>query len=379
MPDTTTPGPDDHLGAPPPPPPVHYAEQALLGALLLEPRRLSEVTGITSASFSHPTHGALFTAIGAVPAPDPDQHARGTAWLNAVYAAARKYDRALTPSHLHTLIQACPRPRHAPAYARMIEAEHARRLLHTAAQHLVRTARDGSLPHPVQATLAAADTLASVVDDLAARFPQRSGPVPRTPPPQPGPHERQGRNQEAVEEERLLLATATAHPEDIERMRWLSADDFTHPLHAGLWRCLTDLAGRRADVDTITVLWQAQRSGFLHPGTQPAGILQLLSEPAGSTGHWGRRVLERSLLDTAHQTGLRVASLTDDPSLAPYPLVTGSRRALAALSAIRTRWQHATAPAPPTHRPRASAVGPSRAGPPTTSPAAPDTRPRASR
>ncbi|MFJ6556182.1 hypothetical protein ACIQNT_28685 [Streptomyces luteogriseus] len=39
----------------------------------------------------------------------------------------------------------------------------------------------------------------------------------------------------AVDEDRLLLATATAHPADVEQMRWPSTADFTYPLHAGLW------------------------------------------------------------------------------------------------------------------------------------------------
>ncbi|MGC9544847.1 DnaB-like helicase N-terminal domain-containing protein [Streptomyces sp. UG1] len=181
-----TPDPDeDDLYTRPPHPPVYYAEQALLGALLLEPHRRTDITGIEPGSFSNYAHGALFAAIRDLPVPDTVQHAQDTSWLNAVLAAAREHARGLTASYLHTLVQVCPWPRHAPAYARVIEAEHARRALRTHAERLALTARDVTLPHPVPTTLAAADALTAAVDDIAARFPARSGSLPRTPAPAP--------------------------------------------------------------------------------------------------------------------------------------------------------------------------------------------------
>ncbi|MEV0372508.1 DnaB-like helicase N-terminal domain-containing protein [Streptomyces sp. NPDC050636] len=276
---------------------------------------------------------------------------------------------ALT-SHLHSLIQVCPWPRHAPAYARMIGAEHARRLLRAASQHLAQTAQDTSLPHPVPTTLTEADSLAAVVDDIAAKFPPHSGSLPRTPAPLPAAP-RDG--EEAVDEERLLLAAATAHPGDVEQMRWLEVDDFTRPLHGGLWQCLTALARRRAPVDPVTVLWEAQQRGLLASGTEPTQLLDLLDAPADPPQYWGERILQRSLLATAHHVGRRIEAVTDDPATTPYQLVVGSRRALADLSAVRTRWHHAISPVPTTRPARTRATAPPRAGPPRTT-APPATR-----
>ncbi|MFF9040551.1 DnaB-like helicase N-terminal domain-containing protein [Streptomyces sp. NPDC014892] len=344
-----------------PPQPVYYAEQALLGALLLEPHRLHEVDGIKPESFSNYAHGALFGAIHALPVPAPAQHAQDTNWLNAVLAAAREDARALTAAYLHTLIQACPQPRHAPAYARMIEAEHARWTLRAHAERLALTASDGTLPHPVLDALSEADALARALDDIAARFPSHSGSPPRA--PTPAPRAVLGNPEEAVDEERLLLAAATAHPDDVEQLRWLSTDDFTHPLHAGLWQCLTALARRRAPVDPVTVVWEAQQRGLLASGAEPTGLLGLLKTAAGSAEYWGERILQRSVLATAHQVGLRIGAFTDNPATTPYQLILGSRRALADLSAVRARWQHATAGTPPQRR-RAAVT--TRADPPTT-------------
>ncbi|PKT72330.1 replicative DNA helicase [Streptomyces populi] len=366
MPRTPETGEDDLAGIPPPDP-VFHVEQALLGAFLLEPHRLGDVTGITGASFGHYAHTALFAAIRSLPVPDPAEHAKNTQWLDAVLTTARQQARGLTPSYLHDLIQLCPQPRHAPAYARIVEAEHSRRLLRAAAQHLTQTTRDTSLPHPVPTAFAEADALAAVVDDVATRFPPRSSSLPRTVTPPAAIHG----GEEAAGEERLLLAAATARPADVGRMRWLTADDFTRPFHAGLWRCLNTLIRRGTPVDPVTVLWEAQHRGLLGTEVEPEHLLGLLTEPAGSPEHWGELVLQRSVLTTAHHIGQRIEAFIDDPATTPCQLVVGSRRALADLSAIRTRWQQATSSSPaPANRPTrptaARTTSAPRAGPPRT-------------
>ncbi|WP_274912515.1 DnaB-like helicase N-terminal domain-containing protein [Streptomyces sp. WZ-12] len=349
-----------------PAPPVFFAEQALLGALLLEPHRLDEVPGIGPEAFSSAAHSAVFAAIRSLPAPDPAQHAQSTAWLDKVLASARRQARGLSASYLHTLVQVCPRPRHAPAYALMIEAEHARRTLRTGAQRLAQAAGDRTHPQPVPTTLAAADALTEVVDHLAATFPSGPASLPRTPTPAPAPasaHDEEA----AAEEERALLATATAHPAVIDQMRWLTADDFVHPLNAGLWQAATALARRRAAVDPVTILWEAQHRGLLAPGAEPAELLQALAAPAAGDPHyWGERILHRSLLTTAHHVARHIETLTDDPATTPHQLLLGSRRALAGLNAVRARWHQATSPTP-TPTPRApKAPARPRAGPPRT-------------
>ncbi|MFI9047346.1 DnaB-like helicase N-terminal domain-containing protein [Streptomyces sp. NPDC053427] len=357
-----TPEPDEvDLDTIPAPHPVFHVEQALLGALLLDPHRLGDLTGISADSFSTAAHAALFAAISTLPPPDPAEHATNTHWLDQVLATGREQTRGLTAPYLHALIQVCPWPRHAPAYARMVEAEHARRLLRAAAEHLVLTAHDASLPHPVQTVLDEVDALAAVVDDIAARFPPRAGVLPRTPAPPPttAPD-----HAEAAEEEQLLLATATTRPTDVESVRWLLPGDFTRPLHAGLWRCLTALARRNEPADPVTVLWEAQQRGLLDHGSDPGDVLRLLAEPAGSVEHWGERTLQRSLLAIADHAGRRIGAYADDPANTPFQLVVGARRSLADIGAIRTRWQQATTGRIPPQRPRLAATA--RAGPPTT-------------
>ncbi|MGW5121883.1 DnaB-like helicase N-terminal domain-containing protein [Streptomyces noursei] len=349
-----------------PTPPVFFAEQALLGALLLEPHRLGEIPGIGPEAFSTAAHSAVFAAIRSLPAPNPAQHAQNTAWLDKVLASARKQARGLSASSLHTLIQVCPRPRHAPAYARIIEAEHARRTVRTGAQRLAQAAGDRTHPQPVPAALAAADTLTDSVGRLAATFPPGPASLPRTPAPTPAPtpaHDEAA----AAEEERSLLATATARPAIIDQMRWLTTDDFAHPLNAGLWQAATALARRHTAVDPVTILWEAQHRGLLTPGAEPAELLRALAAPAAGDPHyWGERILHRSVLTTAHHVAHRIEALTDDPATTPHQLLLGSRRALANLNTVRARWHQATSPTPPPPPHTSKAPTRTRAGPPRT-------------
>ncbi|MFE4212161.1 DnaB-like helicase N-terminal domain-containing protein [Streptomyces sp. NPDC056844] len=363
-----TPDPDeDDLDAIPRPHPVFHVEQALLGALLLEPQRLHEVTGIGPDAFSTAAHRALFAAIRSLPAPDPAEHTKDATWLDTVLTTARDEARGLSATYLHSLIQVCPLARHAPAYARMVEAEHCRRRLAAAAHRLTHTAADTSLPQRVAATLTEADTVTTMVDDIAARFPPHPGSLPRPPVPQ----QARLQDEEAADEERLLLAATTTHPSSVEQMRWLTPDDFAHPLHAGLWQCLTTLDRRGTPIDPVTVLWEAQHRGLLRPGADPRELLGLLAGSFGSPEHWGERVVQRSLLSTADHAGRAIEAFTDDAASTPYQLVVGSRRALADLSAVRTRWQYATSASPKpndrTPRVRATrAASVPRAGPPRT-------------
>ncbi|MGW4289680.1 DnaB-like helicase N-terminal domain-containing protein [Streptomyces sp. NPDC004673] len=380
---------------------MYYAERALLGALLLEPLRLSEVTRISSASFSRPAHAAVFTAILAVPppderkhpgprpggrrswrdAPDPQEKSESVVWLGKILDAGRQSVRGVTAPDLHDMIQSCPAPRHISAYARIVEAEHARRRLRTAARQLTHTARDRTLPAPLSSVFAAADALADTLDDLAACFPPHPGSVPRTPASPASPAADRIAEEDVVvaaEEERMLLATATAHPEHVQEMRWLSAEDFTYPLHAGLWQCLTALVRRGEAVDPVTVLWEAQQRGLLDTETDSAGLLTFLAGHAASAPHWGTSVLQRAVLATAADVGRRVEGFTDDPANTPYQLVIGARRALNALTAIRARWQHTTSdsPTPAVRGTRGLTTAAPRAGPPRTTPPAASCPPR---
>ncbi|MFJ5840255.1 DnaB-like helicase N-terminal domain-containing protein [Streptomyces shenzhenensis] len=354
---------EEDLPDPAPPPPVHYAEQALLGGLILEPHRLHDIPDTRPAHFGSVTHAAVFDAIRTIPAPTPHQHSEDVAWQTRVLDHARRQARGLTASYLHTLIQACPWTKNVAAYARIVEAGHTSRTVRVGAQRLAQTATDSSSLDPVSAVLGQADVLAGLLDELADHFPSRHTSLPRTPSPAAMPRDEAD---EALAEERLLIATATAHPQEAENMRWLTVHDFTHPLHAGLWQCLTTLIRRSAAIDPVTLLWEAQQHGLLTTDTDPADVLRLLTEVAAYPQKWGESILQRSLLTTAHHVARRIEAYADIPATTPPQLIGGSRRALADLTAVRTRWNQATSPPPAPQQARGAASP--RAGPPRTKP-----------
>ncbi|MCX5582961.1 DnaB-like helicase N-terminal domain-containing protein [Streptomyces erythrochromogenes] len=355
----------------PPDPPVRFAEQALLGAVILEPLRIKTLGPLGPEHFSVAMHGALFAAMSALTPPAPELHAREPVWITVLLDHARPHARGLTASYLHTLTSACPNPSHAPAYAQMIVANRARLTIRAAAERLVQAATD-LVPNPAAHVLDRADAVAAVLDNLAGLFPSHPGSLPRTVLPPP-PTLDAGTGPDAVGEEQLLLSTAAARAVYLPEMRWLRPEDFTVPLHGLLYRCMTSLAYRGDPVDAVTVLWEAQHHGFLASGTTATEVLDILATPAGSPEHWGEQILQRSLLHHAHTTGLHIHAFTDDPANTPHQLITGSRRALADLGAVRARWQHATRP--PSVSPSATKPVPAaRAGPATpriTPPAVP--------
>ncbi|MFD3760483.1 DnaB-like helicase N-terminal domain-containing protein [Streptomyces sp. NPDC058622] len=359
MPNNPPPEADFTLGDIPASPPVHYAEQALLGALFLDPHRIKAIGRLDPTHFSSARHRALFAAMTELTPPAPDLHAKAPVWINAVHAQARPHSRGLALSYLHTLAGACPEPAHAPAYARMVRSDHARRTIRAHAELLIQAATDAGLPDPAAVTLRRADELAALVDRLAATFPSHPGSLPRTPAPalpslQDGP--------DIASEEQLLLSTATAYPAALPPMRWLRPEDFTTVLYGGLYRCLASLSGRGEPVDKVTVLWEAQQHGLLTAAFGPHEALELLATPAGPPEYWGEQILRRSLLRQAHLAGLHIQAFTEDLANSPHQMITGSRRTLANLTAVRTRWQHATRQ-PPVARPPARPGPAARAGP----------------
>ncbi|MEU6395455.1 DnaB-like helicase N-terminal domain-containing protein [Streptomyces cinnamoneus] len=334
---TSTEADEDVLQYPAPPPVVHYAEQALLGALLLAPERLKTIGPLEPEHFANTAHSALFAAMRRVSPPAPEVHRTSPVWPNQLLDAAQPQARALTAPYLHTLISVCPTDAHAPAYAQMVRSGHARRVLHRHAGLLAQAARAPG-PDPARTVLTRADQLAVYLDELATAFPSHPGSIPRTP---AVPTSAVQTSVEAVDEERMLLAAATAHPEDLPRMRWLHETDLTAPMHAVLFACLTGLARRGAPVDPITVLWEAQQRGLLHDGFGPTDVLDAVSHPAGAPEHWGQRILQRALLRQADEVAARIKTLTADEATTVHQLATGSRRALATLFSVRARWHQA--------------------------------------
>ncbi|MEU1821334.1 DnaB-like helicase N-terminal domain-containing protein [Streptomyces abikoensis] len=322
--------------------PVHYAEQALLGALLLKPELLARTQELLSEHFADPAHSALYKAMRMLTPPPPETHEKEPVWVTATLAMAVQEAPALTVSYAHTLVGACPDPMHVGAYARMIRADDVRRTLREHAQRLAQTANDRTLADPAAAVLEQGGLISRHLDEVATQWRAHTGSLPRTRVPI---RPRQTGDEEALDEERFFLSTATARPHTLKALRsWIQPDDFTDLIHGQLYQCLTALAHRGDAIDPVTVLWEAQYRGLLTHGRDPATIISMVSHPAGSPEHWAERIHQRSFLARAQTTAFTILAFTNDSANTPHQLITGARRAMSDFIEYGTRRRRAHSP-----------------------------------
>ncbi len=361
------------------------AEQALLGALLLDPAQLPPLADwLEVRHFHRPAHAALYEVLLAQHAADhralaseADPDAR-RAWALEAICAAEAASPGLTPSYAHALIAACPRAEHAPAYARMVLESAVHRALHEHAHRLLLAAQSSDMQDAVHLAEVLRQAIRQLTDAWGAVDPRPRRPLPQPPARRPDPA-----GDEALRgSEAMLLGALTDQPAAIVGIaQWLTGEDFLDPGHRAVYHALTALAHRGEPVDALTVLWEVQRRGALTSRTlTPDRIRGICAgTSAGDPGYWAETVLLASLLRQAATSAGIIRALALDPSLPATQLLGAATQALEPLAAIQHRWQTATGTQPP--RP-----GPVLAGAPRTAaahtppqPAArPPQRPKAS-
>ncbi|NBE51636.1 helicase DnaB [Streptomyces sp. YC537] len=346
------------------------AEQAVLGSVLLDPDQLSHLDWLAPDHFYRPVHQALFAALRKLrsdghPAVGSDGPVP-LSWVTDTVDEASRYVRGLTAVYAHTLIQACPRPEHAPVYGRMVLEGAIHR---TVAQHAIRlhqAARADALQGAVEGALRSADVLTGVLTDLARRWGTEPRPVaPATSPVTAPAASPPVRADQVAEDERFLLAVLAEQPRAMDEVvDWLRPGDFADPAHGQLYRCLGALHHRGEPIDRITLLWEAQRRGLLADGTLSGEQLTAICDGGvpGSAEWLGERVMRSSLTRTAAASARTVRALAEDEALGPGRLINHALHALGPLDEVRARWQTmngSATPKPPTD-PMASGPPPAR-------------------
>ncbi|QDY78184.1 DnaB-like helicase N-terminal domain-containing protein [Streptomyces qinzhouensis] len=342
--------------------PLARAEQAVLGAVFLDPGQLERLSPwLRPEHFYRPAHQALYAsalalrdrghpgstaAVGAVP----------VSWVADAVTEAGTRTRGLTASYAHQLVTACPRPEHAVVYGRMVLEGAIHR---TVAEHAVRlhqAARADTVRGGTEETLIRADALTTVLADLARRW--GTEPRPIAPPVQPEPTPWTTAGVDADEE--FLLACLTARPAQLDAVvGWLRPSDFGDPGHQQLYRALGALHHRGEPVDQLTVLWEVQRRGALTSGALDAERVLAVCDPlavAGSAEHFGEQVLGAALVRTAAESARQIRGLAENAALPAGRLIGHALHALGPLDEVRRRWHTArTGPVPDKPRPPAAA------------------------
>ncbi|GLF95554.1 DnaB-like helicase N-terminal domain-containing protein [Streptomyces yaizuensis] len=350
--------------------PLHRAEQAVLGAIFLNPTQLEQLSSwLRSKHFYRPAHQALYAsalalrdrghpgstaAVGSVP----------VSWVADAVTEAGTRTRGVTASYAHQLVAACPRPEHAVVYGRMVLEGAIHR---TVAEHAVRlhqAARADTVRGGTEETLLRADALAGVLTDLARRWGTDPRPVPPPAQPEPVPRATEVLDRGLLADEEFLLACLTARPDQFDAVvGWLRPGDFGDPGHQQLYRALGALNHRGEPVDQLTVLWEVQRRGALTDGSLDAERVLAVCDPlalVGSAEHFGEQVIGAALVRTAAESAQRVRALAEDSSVPAGRLIGHALHALGPLDELRQRWHTArTGPAP--ENPPAARSSPGRA------------------
>ncbi|MER7701628.1 DnaB-like helicase N-terminal domain-containing protein [Kitasatospora sp. NPDC097605] len=337
--------------------PQMEAEQALLGAILLDPAQLGAVAWLEPQHFYRPAHTALYQALidqaaAGHPGLDPEPTEARARWATDAMTAAAEACPAFTAGYGHTLIAACPVSSHAAVYGRMVLESWIRRQVHEHAHRLQHASRTGDLNGVLDLTVA----LRQAVHELTARW----GALDKHPRPLPGqwPLELSDAiRRTTTVDETALLTSATASPSGLHEItRWLRPGDFLDPGRGAVYQALAALAHRDEPIDVLTVLWEAQRQGAIAAGAVTADGVRAATRNGftGDSRYWGERVLRASVLRQTSASAGVVRLLSRDTSLAAARLLGCVLPALERAEAVQERWRAATG-------------APLRAGPPPTS------------
>ncbi|MDH6145504.1 replicative DNA helicase [Kitasatospora sp. GP30] len=321
-------------------------EQALLGAVLLDPAQLDTLAWLTPADFYRPAHRALFAAMRTLSNDQrPVREADGTvplSWVTDTVAEASREVRGLNASYPFTLIAACPRPQNAPVYGRMVLEGSIHRTVLEHAVRLEHVARIDAEQHRVEGVLHHADALTGVLGDLARRWGTEPRPVP---PPGTGPSAAPSpTGPRESEDERFLLAVLVSQPAAMaEVYDWLRPGDFADAGHGQVYRCLGALHHRGEPIDEVTALWEVQRRGLLADGTlSREQVDNLFGGPGAGSAEWlGDQVIRSSVVRTAAGAATAIKALAEGSSMAPGRLIGQALHALGPLDEVRARWRTA--------------------------------------
>jgi replicative DNA helicase len=369
--------------------PLLQAEQAVLGAVLLDPDQLDHLDWLEPAHFFRPAHAALFSALRAQgrPVRTPEGEVP-LSWVSDAVAGASRHVHGLTAVYAHTLVAACPRPRHAPVYGRMVLEGAIHRTVTEHAVRLHQIARADQTRGGTDTTLHQADVLAAVLDDLARRW--GTEPRPDTTTPQ-APGQVQAEAAAVLDDERLLLAALVDRPDGMDEvLGWLRPEDFADPAHGHIYRCLGALHHRGEPVDRLTLLWEAQRRGLLADNTLTADRITAICDGIGpgSTQWLGEQMARTAVLRAAATAARTIRDLAATDALPPGQLINQALGALHPLDDIRHRWTTGAQPPTPAPQPEAPIAAPPptqicaarsrstpRAAPPPPTPARPAAEP----
>jgi replicative DNA helicase len=292
------------------------AEQAVIGALLMQPGRYAEVAEWLQVDDFDGTNERI--AYGAI----VELHTRGVPVTpeEVNRLVLEHQPRPLPPADgafLVDCMQACPADDRVAIYARMVLESSVRRRIADHAAGLRQRAEQATTADDLNRVFFAVDTVRRDVEQLHQREARASGALAPTPvtPARLDPITRDRRHRESADE-RTAVRALVDQPAAMTRVStWLNPDDFTD------WGCRLVYARLQAmhrehkPIDPLTLAWNASQVGL-----DPTAASALASgSPRDTTGHAeaaARRVLRRSVRATLVATAQYLGrAVTERPQL----------------------------------------------------------------
>jgi replicative DNA helicase len=383
-------------------PHVIRAEQALLGAVLSDPSGQAHLLDlVTAEDMTRPYHAQVLQAMQRL-------RSRGVApGPLAVHEEVKKdTDLPRQVSHdgvvLADLMEASPRPAHAPAYAAMVIGTGIRRRVELAASRMRQAASSGDtsaalrtaaearreldacrgrwdalpgemrreLPTPSSRTrpaqaeaarhlravrdeirllrqdlvndsqLELEERLASIAQQVAEVAAARVG-EPEWQPSASITSERRAQDRAAETAGTQAVRGLAADPSQITAVRdWLRPSHFARPADGDLYAVMRDMHAAGKPVDPVTVSWEASRRGIQADAADLTGGMGPMAVATA------REVQRRGLLAQATQAGYDIQAEAGDPAKSATEILRSARERLRHLEPGVDRAERQRVPAP---------------------------------
>lgn len=279
--------------------PGRAAERAVLGALLVEPERFGDVRDwLQESDFDGTAERQTYEAVRALAERDiplsaeaVDQELRSTPGRASVLADG---------AFLVECMEACPAPKRAAVYGRMVLEMSIRRRIAAQGTRLRQKAGTALTGDSLTRVFVTVDSARRDVERLHQRESLAAGvksPTPlRTDDQPPSPRRV---SPEDVKVERAAVLALVQRPSALDTVRaWLAVGDFSDVECASLYRELGSMHSAEKPIDAVTVAWRAEQTGIAGPTcdalVRPPDQVLLATGPVEPS----RRVLEQSVRRT---------------------------------------------------------------------------------
>lgn len=320
------------------------AERALLGAILLDHARLTDVQEwLERDDFYAHRNGLVYTEMLDLRLTGQDPTARAVLDRLIPNAESR---RLVDGPYLHTLMESCPHPSRAPLYGRMVLEASIHRRTADRAEHLGYVAQSEAPPDVVIDELGREVVgWTAAIQALERRWARAGGDAGAVRALDSGMLDMAPSYIAAEAAEVSVIASLLAAPWQFDQVKgWLRPEDFSQADTRALYIAINEVVEAGQPVDVVTVMWAAIRQVGAADRLDHQAVARLAE--AGVSGYAvvsGRAVLQASVRNQTAASARRVVSVAQQSRAHPTEVTRYARGQLSDVADGCQRWGTATA------------------------------------